>query len=228
MSENNTLGDIRFYELEEFKRSVNRKLWFMVGGLFLVTILSLLGMMLQITRPLPVVMIDAQGKPVLFEDSVSPQLEMSNIRVEYFMEEFLSDFILVDSSNVSDGLTQALNGMTPRLREVVVADGKEAQRRANYQDKNVRSRFEKIEMQVAEYEPQEREGRIHAIAHGSIVYEPRVGVGENLRQFFYSQLVLDRVPVRKNSIHGLLADFVNTKMFDNEEDMRLYVLKREP
>lgn len=226
--EKNTLSELRYYEVEEFRRSVNRKLWFVVGGLFVVTLISLLAMMLQITRPLPVVMIDGQGKPVLYEDSVSPQLELSNIRVEYFIEDFLSNFVLVDSSSISTGLTQALNQMTPRLREVVIADGKETERRAKYDGKNVRSRFEQIETQIAEYDPEERDGRVHAIAHGTIVYEPRVGVGESFRQFFYAQVVMDRVPVRKNSIHGLLADFVNTKLFDNEEDMRVYVLKREP
>src|SRR5688572_31940087 len=93
-------------ELEAFRRSVNRKLWFAVGSLGLVALGCVMLALLAIIRPIPVLAFDARGRPILFEDTVTPRLELSNMRIEYFAEVFLEKFVGIDSANVTEDFSE--------------------------------------------------------------------------------------------------------------------------
>src|SRR5688572_8447380 len=103
-------------ELEAFRRSVNRKLWSAIGILALIAGGCVFLALLAVIRPIPVLAFDARGRPILFEDTVTPRLQLSNMRIEYFAQEFLEKFVGIDSANVTDDFSAALNMMTPRLR----------------------------------------------------------------------------------------------------------------
>src|SRR5688572_10393619 len=136
-------------ELEAFRRSVNRKLWFAIGFLGMVALGCVLLALLAIIRPIPVLAFDAKGRPLLFEDTVKPRLQLSDLRIEYFAEQFLEKFVGIDSANISDDFSAALNMMTPRLRRIVIGEGKEFERKRKHQDSNLKSRFEEVTFTMA-------------------------------------------------------------------------------
>src|SRR5687768_6396884 len=139
-------------ELEAFRRSVNRKLWFAIGCLGLVALGCILLALLAIIRPMPVLAFDSRGRPILFEDTVTPRLQLSNLRIEYFTGLFLEKFVGIDSTNVTEDFSAALNMMTPRLRKIVMQEGKELERKRKNQDANLRSRFEEVQVRIAPYD----------------------------------------------------------------------------
>lgn len=217
-------------ELEAFRRSVNRKLWAGIGILGFVAVACLALTVLAIIRPMPVLAFDARGRPILFEDTVTPRLQLSNLRIEYFAEEFLERFVGIDSANVSEDFSAALNMMTPRLRKIVIAEGKELARKRKHQNSNLKTTFEGVESKIGKYDPERPDERIHLIAHGRMVFGPKLGGLEDgeepVEQYFFTQLVLVRVPITRLSIHGLAVDFVHTKLFQTQAEMEAYSAAR--
>jgi hypothetical protein len=214
-------------ELEAFRRSVNRKIWTVVLGLLVVALATLGLLLVVLARPIPVVAIDQEGRPILFKDTVSPRIHLENTRVEYFSKEFLGRFMCVDSLDVAEDFAAALNGMTPRLRKIVLADEKEAARRAQLKSDNMKSRIVEMKTKIGGYDPDQSDGRVNLVAWGKLHYSPRLG-GDNdmgVDHFFYAQLVLQRVPVSEVSIHGLLVDFVQVKFFDQSTALDAHLLK---
>jgi hypothetical protein len=217
-------------ELEAFRRSVNRKLWFAIGCLGMVALGSILLALLAIIRPMPVLAFDARGRPILFEDTVTPRLQLSNLRIEYFAELFLEKFVGIDSANISEDFSEALNMMTPRLRQIVMQEGKELERKRKHQDANLKSRFEEVQVRIGPYDPEKPEERVHLIAFGRMTFEPKLGGLEDgakpVEQYFFTQLVLVRVPITKLSIHGLEVDFAHTRFFGSKPEMEAFAAGR--
>jgi hypothetical protein len=216
-------------ELEAFRRSVNRKLWFAIGFLGMVTLASVALALLAIVRPIPVLAFDAKGRPLLFEDTITPRLQLSNLRIEYFAEQFLDRFVGIDSASISDDFSSALNMMTPRLRRIVIDEGKELERKRKHQDANLKARFEELQFKIGPYDADRPDERIHLIAHGRIVFGPKLGGltegAQPISQYFFTQLVLVRVPITKLSIHGLEVDFVHTRLFDSKRELDVFVAR---
>src|SRR5688572_21394573 len=215
-------------ELEAFRRSVNRKLWFAIGFLGMVALGCVLLALLAIIRPIPVLAFDAKGRPLLFEDTVKPRLQLSDLRIEYFAEQFLEKFVGIDSANVSDDFSAALNMMTPRLRRIVIDEGKELERKRKHQDANLKTRFEEVEFKIGPYDAERPEERIHLIAFGRMVFGPKLGglgEGEPISQYVFAQLVLVRVPISKLAIHGLEVDFVHSRVFDSESELEAFAAR---
>ena len=186
-------------ELEAFRRSVNRKLWGAIGLLGAVALGCVLLALLAIIRPIPVLAFDARGRPILFEDTVTPRLELTNLRIEYFAEQFLERFVGIDSANISEDFAASLNMMTPRLRRIVIDEGKELERKKKHQDSNLKSRFEDVQVRIGRYDPEAPDERVHLIAFGRMVFEPKLGGlaerAQPVEQYFFAQLVLVRVPI---------------------------------
>ena len=150
----------RYYELEAFRRSVNRKMWFGMGGLLAVAVLSLGLTLIALARPLPVVVFDSRGRPVLFEDTASPRREITDIRIEYFAKDFIESYVGVDSANITDDLEKSLNMMTPALRQAVKTDRKELAGRKSYEGKNIRSFISDWKVRIGKYDPKDLNGKI--------------------------------------------------------------------
>ena len=222
---------IRYYELEQFKRNVRRFQWIALGLCGLVSLLTLIVALFALSKPIPVVAFDSQGRPILFADTVSPRLKLEQMRVEAFATDFLESFIGIDSSNLDRDLSESLSMMSPRLQDIVLHDNKEMQRRAGYEEANVRSRFASLQTKISPYDPENGSVRIYLIAWGEIVYEPREGVVDEAlhqRRWFFSQVALQRVAITAQAIHGLTVDYVNTKFFASEDDLKVFSLKRQP
>lgn len=217
-------------ELEAFRRSVNRKLWAGMGGLTAVAIMALGVALVAFARPIPVVVLDGEGRPVLFEDTVTPRLRMENVRVEAFSEAFLERFACVDSLDVAEDFSKALNMMTPRWRRVVLGEPKEAERRAKYKELNLKSRIQKLDLKIAPYNPDDSSAVIYVVATGVLRFTPKMGVladspDHQMDQYVYAELALQRVPVARESIHGLLVDYVHVRYFDSAEALEVEVLR---
>jgi hypothetical protein len=222
---------LRYYELEAFQRRVRRFQWSALVVCAVVACLALVVALFAIAKPIPVVAFDAAGRPILFEDTLSPRRKLEQVRVEAFTTDFLERFVGVDSANLDRDLAKALNMMTPRLQEIVVKDADEMRRRVQYQDANVRSRFVSLQTKTSPYDPEDGSVRVYLIAWGEIAYEPREGLvddAEQRRLWFFSQLALQRVAVTRQDIHGVKVDYVNTRFFETEEQLRLFSLKRQP
>lgn len=221
-----------FLELEAFRRSVNRKLWVTMAGLLVVTLMSLGVALVAFARPIPVVVLDGAGQPVLFEDTVTPRQRMAQVRVEYFAGEFLRRFSAVDSTQVDEQLEDVVNAMTPRLRRIFLSDTDEIARRRKHGSLNLKARFEGLKYRIGDFDPDDTDGRIYVVATGRLIFRPKVGdLGEGdereMVQHYYAQLVLQRVPVTRDSIHGLQVDFVRTQFFDSANDLEVHLLKEQ-
>ena len=219
----------RYYEMESFRRSVNRKLWIGMTGLALVALFSLGLALIAFARPVPVVVFDQEGRPVLFEDTASPRREITDIRIEHFAKEFITTYAGVDSANIVEDLEKALNMMTPVFRKVVSTDQDELAERKKYVGQNIRSSFSEWKVRIGKYDPGDTAGKIYILASGKMTFEPRFGEVEGegeVAKWFMTQLVLQRVPVTKISIHGLLADYCHTRMFNSKEALEKYQAER--
>ena len=215
----------RYYEIEAFKRSVNRKLWIGMVGLALVALLSLGLALIAFARPVPVVVFDQEGRPVLFEDTASPRREITDIRIEHFAKEFITTYSGVDSANIVEDLEKALNMMTPVFRKVISSDQEELATRKKYERQNIRSSFTQWKVRIGKYDPGDVSGKIYTLASGKMTFDPRFGEVEGegeVSKWFITQLVLQRVPVTKLSIHGLMADYCHTRVFDSKESLEKY------
>jgi hypothetical protein len=219
----------RYYEMEVFRRSINRRMWITMLALFTVALLSLGIALIAFARPVPVVVFDGDGQPVYFEDTRTPRQELTDVRISYMAKEFLSRFIGIDSVQVEDDFARALAMMTPRLRQIVASDKEELERRAAYRGQNVRSVFRDWKVRIGKYDPKDLEGRVFVIVTGRMVFEPRFGELEGegaVSRYFIAQLAFQRVPVTDLSIHGMLVDFVNTRLFEDEAELKKYMLEK--
>lgn len=222
---------LRYYELEEFKRGVRKFLWISLGICAVVAVLALGVALVALAKPIPVVAFDSQGRPIVFENTVTPRLKLEQVRIEAFAEDFLEYWVGIDSSNLDRDLADALNMMTPRLREIALHDEAQLQRRLDFEGANVRSRFVDVHTKISPYDAEDGSVRVYLIAWGEVLYEPREGVvqeGQELSQHFFSQIAMQRVAITREHPHGLMIDYVNTKFFKDADELRRFSLKREP
>jgi hypothetical protein len=216
-------------ELEAFRRSVNRKVWAVIGVLGIVSLGSLLLALIAFARPIPVVAFDGKGHPILFEDTVSPRVNMDSIRVEAFTQDFLERWLAIDSTTVTEDFTRAVNMMTPNFRRIVMADADEVERRRRWSEANIKIRFETFEPTIADYDPGEVDGKIYVVVQSRVRYTPKFGElqeASELVKYYFTELELQRVPVAKASIHGLQVNYVNTVRFETEEELKAHLLKK--
>ena len=216
----------RYFEIEELRRAGSRKLWAAIGVLSSTTVLSLLVTLALVVKPSPVIAFDATGRPIIFTDTYTPALEMTRVRAEWFTRFFLSKYITIDSTRLDEDLTGALNLMTPDLRDIVMLDGKEIERRTKYQGANVRSSLPDFDLRIGEFEPQGKDP-IYVYGWGRHVFEPIFGGTEQdkAQRFLFVKMQLDRYPVAKNIPHGLLVHYIDWKSFDSEADLNVELLK---
>jgi hypothetical protein len=219
-----------FLELEAFRRSVNRKLWFGMGSLAAVAIAATTGGFLTLLRPIPVVMLDGRGRPVLFEDTITPRLQMEEARVEYFGQHFLRHFMGLNGAHREDDLATAWNLMTPDLRRVAMHDAKTQKPTTAGWMAPVRTEFEPLSMRVGRYDPEDTEAEIPVVAFGKLVPQdtPNEGAPSALNQpYFFVRLVLQRVPVTKVTLFGLLVAYAEPKYFESQEALEVFVLRSQ-
>ena len=219
----------RYYEMEVFRRSVNRKLWIGMGGLLVVTVISLGLALIAFARPVPVVVFDSKGRPILFEDTATPRRELSDVRIEYFAEEFIRAYVGVDSAAITEDLKKALSMMTPVFRKAVAENQKELAERGKYRGRNIRSVMSSWKVRIGKYDPEDLAGKVYLLVTGKMSFEPRFGEmdGEGeVSRWFVTQLVLQRVPVTKLSVHGLLVDYCHTSLFDTKAEIEAHMAEK--
>ena len=219
----------RYYELEVFRRSVNRKLWIGMATLAVVAVLSLGLALIAFARPIPVVAFDSLGRPILFEDTATPRRQLTDIRIEHFAKEFISTYVGVDSASIVEDLEKSLNMMTPDFRNKIAMDKKELAGRKQYENQNIRSVIGDWKVRIGKYDPEDISGKVYLLVSGKMNFEPRFGEMEGegeVARWFVTQIVLQRVPVTKISIHGLLASYCHTRYFDSEDALDKYKLEK--
>src|SRR5215813_3109954 len=151
-------------ELEDFRRSTNRKIWAVIAILGVVTMGSLFLALIAFARPIPVVAFDEKGHPLLFADTVTPRVKLENIRVEAFARTFLERWSLIDSGNVADDFTASVNMMTPRYRRIVLGDADELERRKKRTSFNMKSRFLSLETKISSFDAEDVNGKVFLVA----------------------------------------------------------------
>jgi len=218
----------RYYEVETFRRSTNRKIWFGMIGLVVVAMTSIFLALVALARPIPVVVFDNEGQPTLFTDTRLPRQTLTDVRIEYFCRDFIKKWVGVDSAAINEYLEESLKMMTPRRREIIINDEAGLTKRNGYHEKNIKTFFPEWKVRIGRYDPQDLSGIIHVLVNGRVTFEPRFGEMESgdspVYRWFQSQLVLQRVPVSLVAIHGLQVDFEQTKFFDSEDDLNAYIM----
>lgn len=217
-------------EIAAFRRSVTRRMWVIVALLGLTTLGALLLALLAFTRPVPVVAFDAEGKPLLFADTATPRMALSQVRVEHFAQAFLERYVALDSATIDRDYAAALNMMTPDLRTIMIADADEARRRSSIAVGNLRGELIGLRLEIADFDPDDVDGRVYVVAVGQLRMRPRFGAvtdgpGEITRHVL-TELALQRVPVSKPAIHGLLVDFVHTRFLEDPAAVEAESLRR--
>ena len=221
----------RYVELETFRRSVNRKIWFVVVGLSSVVFVALGLLFVALVRPVPVIVLDTEGRPIVFRDTVTPRVTMTDVRIRYFATQFVRTFVCIDTASVLEDMTAALNMMTPRFRKIVLSEPKEMARRNKYAGPgmNLRSRLTTVDVRIGEYDPVDANQALFVLVIGRMEFRPRFGEDneEPVVRFYYSELRLRRVPVTEQTIHGLLVDYVHTTFFDSKDLLEAHVLEQQ-
>ncbi len=217
---------MRYYEIEALRRAGSLKQWVVIAFLGVTSLASLLIAFLSIMRPIPVVAFDRDGRALVFNDTYTPALEMTKVRADWFIRYFLSKYLTVDSTRLDEDLTTALNLMTPDLRDIVMEDGGEVERRKKYQGGNVRSRLEDFELRIGDFDPMGK-APIYAIGWGKHVFEPVFGGTDKDKavRWLFVKLQIDRYAVTKLSPHGLLVHYVEWKSYDSEPELNVELLK---
>ena len=221
----------RNLELEDFRRAVNRKLWLGMGALSVAAIGALCVALALAVKPTPVVVFDSEGQPVVFEDTVTPALSMSELRVKAFARRFLKVFVAMDAQRMNEELAAATTMMTPRFRRIFVADDDAVQRRAQFRSLNLRARLGALTFRIAPFAEDDPTGRIHLWAWGPIVFRPASGPMNDEHshtQHVLVQLTLQRAPVSETTIHGLFVDFASTKMFETQSQLEAELVRVQP
>lgn len=222
----------RFIELSQRDRRRNRIVWAALVGSWVVSLVCALAFYASAVKLVPVVVVDGKGQPVLFDDTLRGRLHMEPVRIEYFAEQFLRRYVGIDSANLKEDLTEALNMMTPRWREVVKQDGREFERRRAYQDANLKTVFPDTAFNVNRYDPDDPQATLYMYACGRMQSVPKFGeldgpLPKEATQWFLTELKLLREPITKQNIHGLAVDYAHTYVFATEDEYKLFVLKRQ-
>ena len=224
----------RYYEIEDVRRSVNRKMWVVITVLSVMSLFSLLSAIIAYARPLAVVAFDTDGKPMLFKDTISPRQTMTDIRVKYFAKKYTETLMGINSASLDKDLAQALNWMTPEQRYLYMNDEQyeeELERRREFREKKVqlRTSFPKMEVRIGKYKPEQLDGRIYVLVIGQMIFEPIMGKWteqEEIRKYFMAKIVLQRVPVTEISIFGLLVHYVEQHIFEDQQEYEQYLVKQ--
>ena len=211
-----------YLELDQFRRSVERRFWITNLGLMTLAFGSVAAAYMSYARPIPVVLID-QGKPVLFEDTVTPRLRPDAVRIEYFADQFVRRFVGIDSANLEMDLTEALNMMTPRMRQATVSEGSFASRRAFWKDTNARTYFDDADMMVriGRYDADDPLAHIPVLVTGKMTYGAKfgdmpAGSPEHV-EYFAARLELERVEMTRQTIFGLAVNWASIDKFTSRE-----------
>ncbi len=216
----------RYFEIEALRRAGSRKMWVVIGLFGLTTAASLVIAIVAVIRPIPVVAFDKDGRAIVFTDTVSPALEMSKARVDWFVQHFLSKYIAIDSTRLDDDLTEALNLMTPELRDLVMADGSDIKRRKKYEGQNVRSSLQDLQVRIGDFDPKGR-SPIYVVGWGKHVYEPIFGGTDKDKatRWLFFKMQLARYAVTRLSPHGLLVHYIDWQSYDSEPELTAQLLK---
>jgi hypothetical protein len=218
-------------ELEIFRRRLHRQVWFGMGGLVVVSVAALGVALVAFARPIPVVVFDGAGRPVLFEDTATPRLRMEQVRVEWFARHFLEAFSAVDSTAVEENITRAVNLMSPTLRRIFLADEKEMARRRKHAELNLKGRFEGLTFQVADFDAEDAGAKIYLVATGRMVFRPKLGEmrdeeppssSTTTRNWCCSGCPSPETPPTASRSTSFGRGF-----FDTSEDLEVYVLKEQ-
>jgi hypothetical protein len=215
---------LKYYEIEEFRRAQNSKMWWVIVAMGSMTTVSLLTAMLVMLRPVPVIAFDADGRAMVFKDTVTPGSSVNPARVRSFSKHFLDHYVGIDSTRLTEDLKKALALMTPLTQELVVRTGTQVKRRAAYDGKDVRSQFLGLQMEVEEFDSSER-SPIHLFAWGAQRFSPIFGRGKSLDQYIFVKLILERTTVTEKNPWGLLVKYVEFNSYDDPEKIELERLK---
>ena len=222
----------KLIEVEEFRRSVNRKIWFVIFLLCGISTFSLFLVFMNAVKPIPVVVIDSEGRPIVFSNTVTPHQTISDHRIRGFTKEFMARFVGIDSLAIKKDLTHALNMMTPTLRTILAKDNDYIRRRNKYEDANLQSRFESMNIKIGDYDERNTTDPIYLIVTGKMSFSPRLGdvqgtAEQELSQYYLTQLQIQRQPITENNPYGLLTHYVHTEFFNTEDELKLYALKKK-
>ena len=217
-----------YYDIEAYRQSVSKKLW-AITLLSAVVAMGALGVaFVSVIKPTPVIAFDSQGKPQVFKDTVAPGLHLNDVRLEHFAMTFLKHFLLVDSTRLAEDYDVALGMMSSRMRDIVANEGVEAKRRAGFKESFLRMVFPiPPTVKIASYE--DTTTQFPMLVIGEITLRPIAGDGggQDSKHWFLTELVARKAPVTQASPHGLLVDFVTTKLFDSKDARRLAMLKKQ-
>ena len=221
------MKELQYFEIEEFRRQTNKKMWAVIGVSALTSFIALLIALLAVSKPTPVIAYDSSGRPVVFEDSVTPRVKLEQVRVEAFIREFLELWVAVDSDTVAKDYKKAVARMSPRLRDIVVTEGKELEARAIYLDQGVETQFENLDVRIGDYDEESTTADIYGTIFGKMnfVQKSLGGRDERLSRFFIMKAKLERVPLTVENPWGLEVDFVETDFFETEDALRVFVNK---
>lgn len=218
----------RYYDIEQYRRTGSRKQWAAIAILACTTLASSGISFALAIKPAPVIAFDSQGKPILFEDTYAPATRTDRVRVDWFAQYFLEKFVAIDSSRLDRDLADALNLMTPRMREIELKDGAEIARRRQYRDGNVRSHLEQLEIRIGDFDPNDLSQPIYLYAWGQHVFEPLLGKVDNdskTVRFVFFKMMLTREPVAKEIPHGLLISHFEWYSFETQDELDTELLK---
>lgn len=210
----------------------NRKFWILGICVISACAVTLYVSLATLWRPVPVVVFDSSGKPILFRNTNDHTETLTDVRLSYFVKDFTQKWVGIDSGTLTRDFADALNMMTPELRQITETENNEGKRRSKYINANITTKFSEVTLKSQEYDPNDPSARITGYIWGTLNYEPKVSGSdtgsEPVSQYFLSAFIVQRTPVTESKIHGLAVEYFETHLFDSKSDFENHVLKKMP
>lgn len=215
-------------EFERFRRSTNLKIVGLITFQCLVTLVALFLAAVGLTRPPAVIAFDSEGRSMVFRDTSTARDQLTEVRLKWFVGEFIKNHVGIDSASVIDDTVEALNMMTPRFRQLMGKNSKyfANRRKLQFPNGNLKTTFQDLDVLHAKIDPQKKDGQINVTATGKLNFDyrfPMLATEKNQQakpaSWFLLHMILQRTPVRENSIHGLMVDVCQVDYFSSKEDL---------
>lgn len=217
MSKNLTANRMRYADIEEYRRSINRRLMFRESFAWLLSTICVLVTAFVLSKPAAVIAFDTEGRPMVFRDTLTPAIETNAIRVEAFVRDFLELFAGIDATELIDDYERSLKMMTPALGRVTQDKGVELQRRQKYAGTRIRSRFTPLHTRIADFRADA--DLIYAVAWGRQEFYLVGEAKPPVTRFIFVELEVQRVPVRITTPAGLLVARYTIDSFEDQAKM---------
>lgn len=218
-----------FLELAQWQRGVMRRVTLIavvgVLGATGVSYMALRTAYMAMDKDMSLIVIGSDGLPTLYDNTQKHRYSLDNTRVEAFCKMFMRYFTGIDSGNLDKDFQEAMNMMTPLLRDRTRADPKQAERRRRYIGANIRTMFEDVDVVIGPYDANDMRASFRTTVTAKLRYVPLFGDSEAVdndaaeEEYVMTDLRLRRESVSPAHIFGLSVHWFRVERYRTAKEL---------